>query len=72
MMILNLFFQVSLNTLMRYFYCKKSKTNRIDTLTKYIFSSLISFFSDDTENFIVLATFANKKQQKKDMPLLNE
>lgn len=44
------------------FFIVKSNTNRIDTLTKYIFSSVTSLFSDDvSENFIVLATFANKE-----------
>lgn len=39
----------------------KSNTNRLDILTKYIFSSVTSLFSEDiTENFIILATFANK------------
>lgn len=38
----------------------KSNTNRLDILTKYIFSSVTSLFSEDiTENFIILATFAN-------------
>lgn len=44
------------------FFIVKSNTNRIDVLTKYIFSSVTSLFSDDvSENFIVLATFANKE-----------
>ena len=48
------------------FFIVKSNTNRIDTLTKYIFSSVTSLFSGDvTENFIVLATFANKETTKK-------
>ena len=48
------------------FFIVKSNTNRIDTVTKYIFSSVTSLFSDDvTENFIVLATFANKETTKK-------
>ena len=48
------------------FFIVKSNTNRIDTVTKYIFSSVTSLFSDDvTENFIVLATFANKETIKK-------
>ena len=39
----------------------KSNTNRLDILTKYIFSSVTSLFSEDiSENFIILATFANK------------
>lgn len=34
-------------------------------MTKYIFSSVTSLFSDDvSENFIVLATFANKETMK--------
>jgi hypothetical protein len=65
MMLLNLFFQVSW-TYWWGIFIEKSKTNRIDTLTKYIFSSVTSLFSDDiTENFIVLATFANKETTKK-------
>ncbi len=48
------------------FFIVKSNTNRLDTLTKYIFSSVTSLFSEDvTENFIVLATFANKETTKK-------
>jgi hypothetical protein len=48
------------------FFIVKSNTNRIDTLTKYIFSSVTNLFSDDVaENFIVLATFANKETIKK-------
>ena len=44
----------------------KSNTNRLDILTKYIFSSVTSLFSEDiSENFIILATFANKDTIKK-------
>ena len=44
----------------------KSNTNRIDILTKYIFSSVTSLFSEDiSENFIILATFANKSTIEK-------
>ena len=44
----------------------KSNTNRIDILTKYIFSSVTSLFSEDiSENFIILATFANSETMKK-------
>ena len=40
----------------------KSNTSRLDILTKYIFSSVTSLFSEDiSENFIILATFANKE-----------
>lgn len=47
------------------FFIVKTNTNRIDILTKYIFSSVTSLFSDDvSENFIVLATFANKETMK--------
>ena len=39
----------------------KSNTNRLDILTKYIFSSVTSLFSEDiSENFIILSTFASK------------
>ena len=39
----------------------KSNTNRLDILTKYIFSSVTSLFSEDiSENFLILATFATK------------
>ena len=39
----------------------KSYDNRLDTLTKYIFNNVISFFSKDMyENFIILSTFATK------------
>jgi hypothetical protein len=39
----------------------KTNTNRIDILTQYIFSSVTNLFAEDiSENFIVLATFANK------------
>ena len=44
----------------------KSTTNRIDILTKYIFSSVTSLFSEDiSENFIILSTFANKTTMEK-------
>ena len=47
------------------FFIIKSNINRRDTLTKYIFSSVTNLFSDDvSENFIVLATFANKETKK--------
>ena len=43
----------------------KSNTNRLDILTKYIFSSVTSLFSEDiSENFIILATFANRDTMK--------
>lgn len=42
-------------------FISKSNTNRLDILTRYIFSSVTSLFSEDiSENFIVLATFATK------------
>lgn len=41
-------------------FIAKSNTNRLDILTKYIFSSVTSLFSEDiSENFIILATFAS-------------
>ena len=44
----------------------KSNTNRIDLLTKYIFSSVTSLFSEDiTENFIILATYAGRDTIKR-------
>ena len=43
----------------------KSDTNRLDLLTKYIFSSVTSLFSEDiSENFIILSTFCNKTTLK--------
>ena len=42
-------------------FIAKAYTNRLDILTKYIFSSVTSLFSEDiNENFIILATFANE------------
>ena len=42
-------------------FISKSHNNRLDILTRYIFSSVTSLFSEDiSENFIVLATFASK------------
>lgn len=42
-------------------FISKSSNNRLDILTKYIFSSVTSLFSEDiTENFIILSTFATK------------
>ena len=42
-------------------FLAKSNTNRLDILTKYIFSSVTSLFSEDiSENFIILSTFAGK------------
>ena len=47
-------------------FISKSNTNRLDILTRYIFSSVTSLFSEDiSENFIVLATFANKETMVK-------
>lgn len=41
-------------------FISKSNNNRIDILTKYIFSCVTSLFSEDiSENFIILATYAN-------------
>ena len=49
------------------FFIVKSNTNRIDTVTKYSFNRVTSLFSDDvTENFIVLATFADREIIKKE------
>ena len=42
-------------------FITKSNTNRLDILTRYIFSCVTSLFSEDiSENFIVLATYANE------------
>ena len=47
------------------FFIVQSSTNRIDIQTKYIFSSVTSLFAEDiSENFIILATFANKQTIK--------
>lgn len=44
----------------------KSNANRLDLLTKYIFCSVISLFSEDiNEIFIILTTFANIDAIKK-------
>jgi len=44
----------------------KTNTNRIDVLTKYIFSSVTSLFSEDiSENFLILATFCDKGTKTK-------
>ena len=41
-------------------FISKSNNNRIDILTKYIFSCVTCLFSEDiSENFIILATYAN-------------
>ena len=43
-------------------FISKSNNNRIDILTKYIFSCVTSLFSEDiSENFIILATYANEE-----------
>ena len=42
-------------------FITKATDHRINIITKYIFSSVTSLFSEDiTENFIILATFADK------------
>ena len=42
-------------------FIAKANTNRIDTVTKYIFSSVTSLFEDDiTENLVIIPTFASK------------
>ena len=42
-------------------FITKSNTNRLDILTRYIFSCVTSLFSEDiSENFIILATYANE------------
>jgi len=47
-------------------FIAQSIKNRLDTLTKYIFSSVTSLFAENiSENFIILATFANKETMKK-------
>lgn len=47
-------------------FISKATNNRLDILTKYIFSSVTSLFSEDiSENFIILATFANSETMKK-------
>ena len=47
-------------------FISKATNNRLDTLTKYIFSSVTSLFSEDiSENFIILATFANSETMRK-------
>lgn len=46
-------------------FISKSNTNRLDILTRYIFSSVTSLFSEDiSENFIILATFASRDTEK--------
>ena len=48
------------------FFIAKATNNRLDTLTKYIFSSVTSLFAENiSENFIILATFANSQNMKK-------
>ena len=43
-----------------FFYCK-SNANILDILTKYIFSSVKSFFSEGLSgNYIIISTFVNK------------
>lgn len=43
-------------------FISKSNTHRLDILTRYIFSSVTSLFSEDiSENFIVTSTFATKE-----------
>ena len=43
------------------FFIVKSNTNILDILTKYIFSSVKSFFSEGLSgNYIIIATFVNK------------
>ena len=47
--------------LIRIFFIVKSNTNILDILTKYIFSSVKSFFSEGLSgNYIIIATFVNK------------
>ena len=47
-------------------FISQSITNRLDDRTKYIISSVIGLFADDiSENFIILATFANSETMKK-------
>lgn len=47
-------------------FISKATNKRLDTLTRYIFNSVTSLFSEDiSENFIILATFANSKTMKK-------
>ena len=44
----------------------KTNTNRIDVITRYIFSSVTSLFSEDiSENFLILATFCDKGTKTK-------
>lgn len=42
-------------------FIAKANTNRLDVVTRYIFSSVTSLFSGDiTENFVIVPTFASK------------
>ena len=42
-------------------FIAKANTNRLDVVTRYIFSSVTSLFAGDiTENFVVIPTFASK------------
>ena len=61
MKLLDMFFSSVIDHINAAFFIVKSNTNRLDILTKYIFSSVTSLFSEDiSENFIIIATFANK------------
>ena len=47
-------------------FISQSIRNRLDNTTKYIFSSVTGLFAEDiSENFIILATFANSETMKK-------
>jgi len=47
-------------------FIANSTKNRIDTCTKYIYSCVTALFADDvSDNFIILATHANKDSMKK-------
>ena len=42
-------------------FISKANTNRFDIFTRYIFSSVTCLFSEDiSENYLIIATFANK------------
>ena len=69
----DLFFSFVIEHINSAFFIVKRNINRLDILTKYIFSNVTRlFFEDISENFIIIAIFANKASIINGPVLLNQ
>ena len=71
--LLDLFFSSVIEHINSAFFIVKRNINRLDILTKYIFSKVARlFFEDISENFIIIAIFANNASIINGPVLLNQ